>query len=113
MLKNRRILMQIILLLLYSRHQPPGDNKKDRKRKRRHREEATTPAEDPKMALELLVDRVSVWLAVAELGIVHAVEGSTGTGKGKEEEGVLGMMKRFWDEVVVVLYASQIASTVA
>lgn len=52
--------------------------------------------------MELLTDRLSVWQAVAELGI--GVESDSGNGKANEVEGGMqGILRRFWEEIMVTL----------
>ncbi|KAK4688273.1 hypothetical protein P7C73_g1833, partial [Tremellales sp. Uapishka_1] len=104
--ERREVLVQIVLLLLYMTHLPPTETNetpsdKPKKRKRDRRQSPLqTPIEEPKGSLELLADRLSVWLAVSDLGI----HDDDPKGKAKEKEGVQPMLKRFWEEVVVVFF---------
>lgn len=75
-----RILVQIVLLMVYLQHPLP--------RKKRKRDEIS-PQNQPKEMLELLFDRPSVWQAVAELGMET------------EGDGVSGMLKQFWTDVLL------------
>jgi hypothetical protein len=108
--------MQIILLLIYLSLKPdsPRPVKKRKRRRRREDDIAPTtinPRDDPEAALELLTDRISVWLAVSDLGLGLGSDGSdkavrgqgTGNGLGKKpaEEGVEDMLKRFWEEIIL------------
>jgi hypothetical protein len=57
-------------------------------------------------ALELLMDRLSVWQAVTELGL-DTISGAGGGGKGKgkdEEDSVDKMLRRFWENVILPLW---------
>ncbi|ORY35843.1 hypothetical protein BCR39DRAFT_512485 [Naematelia encephala] len=109
--ERREVLMQIILLFLYTAHAPPPTEKKEKKRKRHSRkDDAPSPPapvhEDPKAAVELLMDRLSVWQAVAELGIgsegdVELVKGNI---KPKDGEGMLAMFRQVWDKVLVPFF---------
>lgn len=73
---NPRALLQLILLLTYMPVAP-------RKRKKRE--------VDPSTAVELLMDRLSIWAAVADLGL----------GDSAGDNGMQELLKRFWDEVMV------------
>jgi len=54
--------------------------------------------------MELLTDRLSVWQAVADLGT--GVESDSGNGKANEVEGGMqGILRRFWEEIMVTLWA--------
>ena len=78
-----------------------------KKRKRdRWREDTAivviSPVEDPGSATELLIDRLSVWQAVAELGI--GIDEDKGKGKCKEDEdGMQAILRRFWEDVMKAL----------
>lgn len=94
--------MQIVLLLVYILHRPaPAAKKRKRDRPRNYTEPyIISPVDNPESAIELLVDRLSVWQAVAELGIGVTED----KGKGKEDEdGMPAVLRRFWREIIVVL----------
>ena len=96
--------MQVILLLVYTLHYPIPVYKRRKRDRRRHETSASVtiiPADDPNSAMELLLDRLSVWQAVAELGI--GLDENTVKGKSKDsDEGMLGILRRFWEEVMIV-----------
>jgi hypothetical protein len=76
---------------------------KKRKRSRRGSVGEARATEEPRAALELLIDRISVWSAVAELGIGVDDKGdaaSKSKGKGREEEKITTILKRFWRQVI-------------
>lgn len=133
---TRRTLIQLILLLIYlssqssplssetqQQTQPISPDPKSRKRKRSSKEVSgdrrigISPVQDPLTAVELLLDRLSVWQALSDLklglGELDPPAGSglgVGAGKGKRvgvetgEEGVISeMLKSFWDDVLVPL----------
>nr|XP_019051245.1 hypothetical protein I302_01694 [Kwoniella bestiolae CBS 10118]OCF30175.1 hypothetical protein I302_01694 [Kwoniella bestiolae CBS 10118] len=116
-LEKREILMQMILLLLYFTYPPPASpaitSKKRKRSKHLSRSEmdsptSVNPAEDPKTALDLLMDRLSVWQAVSELGLGLGLSSSdgdvkaNGKGKGKaEENSIANMLGRFWKTVML------------
>ncbi|WVQ63141.1 uncharacterized protein L199_001292 [Kwoniella botswanensis] len=115
-LEKRETLMQIILLLTYITHIPDPHPVQGKKRKRsKHSSRAgpdtdsptsVNPSEDPKTALELLMDRLSVWQAVSELGLNLSTsdEMNKVNGKGKskmDENGIANMLGRFWKSVML------------
>jgi len=51
--------------------------------------------EDPKAALETLLDRLSIWSALADLNL------DEGKGKSKAGEDWQGILKRFWVDILV------------
>ncbi|WVQ95583.1 hypothetical protein IAU59_002680 [Kwoniella sp. CBS 9459] len=129
--EKREILIQIILLFLYISSLPPAatGDQKSRKRKRRphsHRHEpevpeVVSPVEDPKTALELLIDRLSVWQAVADLGLDleqgpfggngAAPRADSGTGQnkaGKKDDSarVGALLGKFWKSVIMPFFIS-------
>lgn len=102
-----RIMLQIILLLALLAVHPPtstatADTDTSKKRKRR-RDRGTPPPPridplaQPAEALDLLFDRVAVWMMVAELdtGIAQAV--AQGDGK---RQGVELAVHRLWKHVI-------------
>ncbi|WWD20588.1 hypothetical protein CI109_105064 [Kwoniella shandongensis] len=123
-LEKRETLIQIILLLMYLSSGPSPPSENDGKKRKRHRHSrradddipaVISPIDDPKTALELLMDRLSVWQAVSELGLdlnlglgsggIDEGRKSKSKGKGKEEENVVAaMLKSFWDEVLVPFF---------
>ncbi|WVQ85884.1 hypothetical protein IAT38_008052 [Cryptococcus sp. DSM 104549] len=124
-LEKRETLIQIIFLLLYLNASPnptsapkstseptvsaadPEPLPKPKKRKRRQATEPDTPAvtsptEDPAAAIELLLDRCSVWQAVADLGIGIDLGGQSAGKAGKVELNPVGaMLQQFWDTVLL------------
>ena len=109
----RRIMLQIILLMTTLSICPPNadesgrtaDTETEPKKKRRRRERASSPAPplrvepgtQPAEALDLLCDRVAVWMIVAELD-TGADSGSSGGDARKN--GVAGVVHRFWKHVL-------------
>ena len=97
--------MQAILLLLYILRSPISVIKRRNRDRRRHDISASVtiiPTVDPNSALELLLDRLSVWQAVAELGI--GLDEDNGKGKSKDsDDGILGILRRFWEDIMIVL----------
>ncbi|WVR08466.1 hypothetical protein IAU60_005521 [Kwoniella sp. DSM 27419] len=124
-LEKREILMQMTLLLLYVNLKPLlpiVEAKQSKNRKRRHRSDrdlddslGSSPIEEPQTALEILMDRISVWQAVADLGLSVAVSGpgdigyaeAGKKGKNKEEDGVGAMLGRFWKTVMVPFFLNR------
>ncbi|WVF68023.1 hypothetical protein IAT40_002785 [Kwoniella sp. CBS 6097] len=132
--EKREILIQVILLLMYiTTLTPSTGDQKSKKRKRRshshrHEPEVTeivSPTEDPKTALELLIDRLSVWQAVADIGLDLALNApdakSTGAGggsggtasnqgkkgrKGDDAAGVGALLGKFWKSVILPFFVS-------
>lgn len=131
-----RTLIQLILLLIYlssqsstlssenqRQTQPTPLDSKPKKRKRSSEAVSgdpgigISPVQDPLTAVELLLDRLSVWQALSDLNLgVGGFDPPTGSGlglgagKGKgvggetEEEGMIGeMLRSFWDDVLVPL----------
>jgi len=86
----QRTLIQIIMLFQYLSHGPIELLKKRKREKRKSN--GPSVLDDPATSLELLVDRLSVWSAVAELGVAEVNSG--------EENKVQTMLKGFWDDVV-------------
>lgn len=106
-----RLLVQLVMLLFYrSRYQATAVPKK-KKRKRRDTQ-PPTPLEDPDAALELLADRIGLWLAVAELGI--GLDADDINGREKEDErSVSFRLKRFWELVLVPIFLPREATFLA
>ncbi|KAK8850406.1 hypothetical protein IAR55_004324 [Kwoniella newhampshirensis] len=119
-MEKRETLLQLILLLRYL-SLPSVSTHTDQKRKRsrhsrRNDDDApvvVSPVDDPKTALELLMDRLSVWQAVSELGlgldaglgVIGLDQARKGKGKaGEEENAVAAMLKMFWDEVLIPFF---------
>ncbi|WRT70546.1 uncharacterized protein IL334_007544 [Kwoniella shivajii] len=109
-LEKRETLLQIILLLMYTIYAPSKPQSKKRKRvKHSHRAEPDSPinvnpTEDPETALELLVDRLSVWQAVSELGLSLDPVSKDSRAKGKsktDENGIAVLLGKFWKSVMV------------
>jgi hypothetical protein len=87
-------LIQAILLLSYiPLHQPIKKKKKSRRSGSPDR--TASPLEDPKAALETLLDRLSIWSALADLNL------DEGKGKSKAGEDWQGILKRFWKDIIV------------
>ena len=107
-----RILMQIILLLLFIPHHTPRREKKKRKRRRSSNgpDDAGNidPTEDPAAALEVLIDRLSIWLAVSELGIDQDAKHDNAArdmkGKVMDKENLTQLLKHFWENVISPLF---------
>lgn len=57
-----------------------------------------SPLDDPKGALETLLDRLSIWSALADLNLG---DGGNGKGKAKEGDGWAGVLQRFWHDIIV------------
>nr|XP_018259899.1 uncharacterized protein I303_07971 [Kwoniella dejecticola CBS 10117]OBR82057.1 hypothetical protein I303_07971 [Kwoniella dejecticola CBS 10117] len=122
-LEKRETLIQIILLLLYITHAPPSQAEASKKRKRSKSSRrnfdadsndaaaaAIDPIEDPKTALELLVDRLSVWQAVSELGLALGDPAQDKRVKGKskaEENPIANMLGKFWKSVILPFFMSK------
>ena len=87
-------------------HKPADPPLPKKRKRRRHGQDddfpsVLSPMHDPQAALELLMDRLSVWQEVARLGL--DVNSDPGKGKRKVEEYDLPWILRdFWDNVVVV-----------
>ena len=76
------------------------------KKKKRRRERRDTspvaaprvePSKQPTEALELLFDRIAVWMMVAELDLSNVGVSAQGDGK---RTGVAGLVYRFWKHVL-------------
>lgn len=83
-----RTLIQVALLFLYILHATPTEPKKRKREKRKSGNQ--TVLDDPSTSLEVLIDRLSVWYAVAELG----------TGLVPVEGGIQAALTAFWTRVV-------------
>lgn len=84
---------------------PVGEEvtKKPRKRKRKSKAIWEAVVDDPKTALELLTDRLSIWQAVSDLGIGEAPPAHVshkGKAKAMVKEGYSDKVRRFFDEVL-------------
>ena len=106
---SNRALIQTLLLFHYIPLHIPDTNKKRKKYKSKGRESTdlleTLPAEEPKAALNILMDRLSIWSALADMSLDQPVEGEgKGKGKGKDEDGWSGILKRFWNDIIVTSY---------
>ena len=89
--------MQVTLLVLMSREAVPLATEKKRKRSSKDAVRSEpSPIDDPTSTLELLMDRLGVWNAVAELGIVEAVES-----KSNEDRGLQVTLRRFWQRIML------------
>lgn len=91
-----RIFVQIILHLVYIIHSPDKSKKRKREKSRNSSPAPIIPTDQPKEAVELLFDRLSVWQAVADLGM-----GGDPKGKEKKFESVTEILERFWQEIIL------------
>lgn len=82
-------MIQVALLFLYIIYMPPTTEVKKRKRDKK-KTSVQSVTDDPKASLEVLIDRLSVWFAVAELG----------EGSNINEEGIQSILKSFWSKVI-------------
>lgn len=130
-----RAMLQIILLFTIIPLAASLKKRKDRirtnrpsKRTRHGRSDAAStakpsPQDEPSTALEMLMDRLSIWAAVADLnldvilaspsasgqgsskgsGTEHTRPRGKGKEKEREEDGIGAVLRRFWDEVLVPL----------
>jgi hypothetical protein len=92
-------LIQAILLFTYIPLHVPTIKK--RKKGKRHSEVdqgVASPADDPIGALETLLDRLSIWSALADLNLG---DGGNGKGRAKEGDGLAGVLQRFWHDITV------------
>lgn len=87
----------MVLLLIYRAHPHPPAPKKRKRRKDKPTE--SRPEDDTDAALELLADRISVWAAVAELGIGDAPPAAKKP--HQTPETVPMQLKAFWDTALV------------
>jgi hypothetical protein len=85
---NDRTLMQVALLFLYIANAPPAPPKKRKREKRRS--EPPSVVDNPQAALEVLMDRLSVWSAISELE----------SGPAIAENGTQVMLQAFWAVVI-------------
>jgi hypothetical protein len=94
-------LIQAILLLSYiPLHQPiTKKRKKHRRSGTLDIEKAASPLDDPRATLETLLDRLSIWSALADLNLEDG-----GKGKSKAGEDWQGILKRFWKDIIVPSY---------
>jgi hypothetical protein len=93
-------LIQVILLFAYiPLHKPTTKKKKKSKRSGSPDTKVTSPLEDPRAALETLLDRLSIWSALADLNLDDG-----GKGKSKAGEGWQGILQRFWRDILVPSY---------
>ncbi|ORX41172.1 hypothetical protein BD324DRAFT_648061 [Kockovaella imperatae] len=99
--ERREALMQVILLLMLMQLEvPAGSSVAETKRKRKRSRSETAASDDPSTALELLMDRIGVWNAVAELGI-----GLEDVADPKGSESSLQMvLESFWRAILVPQY---------
>lgn len=106
-----RTLLQIILLFLIVPLVPAEPEPKNKRKRRRDGGEAGSsrePAQDPAGALELMMDRLGVWHAVAELGIeVDDTAPQAKVKASRTDAGIQGVLRRFWESVIVPLWVSQ------
>jgi hypothetical protein len=93
-----RALIQVILLLAFIPLHTPVVKKRKKGRRDEPDAKQASPLDDPKAALETLLDRLSIWSAMADLNL-----GDSGNGKGKakEGEGWTGILQRFWNDILV------------
>jgi hypothetical protein len=98
-----RTLLQIILLLLYiPQAAQPGSKKRKRNRRKEGSTAVETPTDDPQAALDLMMDRLVVWQAVADLGLDLAEDAATSKSKERASEGGISVvLRQFWEEVIV------------
>lgn len=89
-----RTLLQVALLFIYISHAPPAVLKKRKREKKRS--EPPSVADNPQAALEVLMDRLSVWSAISEL--------ESGPSTAENETQV--MLQAFWTSVIRPKYVS-------
>jgi hypothetical protein len=73
--------------------------KKRKKKRTSSPDKAASPLDDPKAALETLLDRLSIWSALADLNL----EDAGSKGKSKAGEDWQEILKRFWKDILVPL----------
>lgn len=83
-----RTLIQVVLLFLYISHAAPAAEKKRKRDKRRS--EPPSVVDNPHSALEVLMDRLSVWSAISELE----------SGPAIAENITQVMLQAFWSNVI-------------
>lgn len=105
--------MQLVLLLFYRGMSPnPSDGdegkegyKKKEKSKKRRRSAAPSVLDDTDTALEVLADRISLWLAVAELGIGDDTPQLQPIPQAQPQKGdersAPSLVRALWDRVLV------------
>ena len=105
LMNETRTLIQMALLLLYVMHSPPTLPPKKRKRDRKSKPavELSCPTDDSSACVEVLMDRLGVWSAVAELGLGMDEDVHERKGQGRNGIGILGVIKDFWQSVIVPL----------
>ncbi|RXK41767.1 hypothetical protein M231_01002 [Tremella mesenterica] len=109
--ERRETLLQIILLLLYIPHHIPPIKKKRKRDKDRDRDASRSDrtTDDPNMLLEVFMDRLSVWLAVAELGIGLSEETISTKGKITDKENKFQItVKNFWNDILLPTFIPQL-----
>ncbi|EIW69826.1 hypothetical protein TREMEDRAFT_61596 [Tremella mesenterica DSM 1558] len=111
--ERRETLLQIILLLLYIPHHIPPIKKKRKRDKDRERDRDVSRSDmstdDPNMLLEVFMDRLSVWLAVAELGIGLSEEPISTKGKITDKENKFQItVKNFWNDILLPTFIPQL-----
>jgi len=90
-------LIQVIFLFAYiPLHKPTTKKRKKNKRGASPDAKGASPFEDPRAALETLLDRLSIWSALADLNLDDWVKG-----KSKAGEGWQGVLQRFWRDIIV------------
>lgn len=82
--------MQVALLFMYINYAPASAPQKRKRDKRRAG--PLSVVDDPKAALDVLMDRLSVWSAISEL------EGGPAGTSGENE--VQEMLRTFWTDVI-------------
>ncbi|WVN89586.1 uncharacterized protein L203_104813 [Cryptococcus depauperatus CBS 7841] len=124
-IEKRETLIQIILLLLYFTVRPGLQNlsvaeqPNPRKRQRPSSHNPTSaaagvsPIEHPEVAIELLLDRLSVWQALSDLNLGHGPTLTTMTGIGTTiskdsikatDNPVDKMLRSFWSAVLLPFF---------
>lgn len=94
-----------MLLFNYIPLHVPDTKKKRKKSKMRDSADVSeiSPADDPRAALATLMDRLSIWSALADMSLEPTIKG-----KEKDDDGWVGILRRFWEEIVVRLYVPTI-----
>jgi hypothetical protein len=87
-----------LLLSYIPLHKPVNKKRKKHRRNGSPDTAGVSPTDDPTAALETLLDRLSIWSALADLNLEDG-----GKGKSKAGEGWQAVLRRFWLDVLVPL----------